>query len=1158
MKRRRQNTALSNRVSFRITREDDEPIYTQAKGGSYDEMWNEAKAQLRRTFEMLMQQRPRLFNSKGPGLFSEIPLYDSSAPDDDEWSDFQPAIGDEGFINSNAGGEFSYNNFLNSLLSEAPRRADMRDRHYRTEEQTQGWTRQMPRLVDAYLKFQHNGLPPEDELEGEQWRILLIDFEDYKRDPGIYSVREAETPNETLARFGLLGGSPEQPTVAFPFLLLETFRQIHRVCPRFSINQLSRVLTNIHGRFPTPSLEDQLRVAYDAYLAIQREVQLRVDRALGRDPVQHFVRNVCPPCLYQLENEAPLKPSILLAMDGNNSLKMVDTEKRSGRARLDTRHLNHPRWLDAATVDVFKDEVADSHRLLRAKTAAPTPDSGPTSACDGPEFNQDEVAWLDINEVEGLEECADTCVERWKAAGPDANKRMYSFFAISGIFLSVCRHGHVLVICDMRRSGELMKYPLAIVKELLDRYGKDIGLGYDIMCAFYKTLLRSPQLGSRVIACRLKGVVPAFHGHAHNRKCQVSWHPMYTEGVGLEDFEECERTFSESNHLAATTRLSTEFHRHQSILEHFDFHDVDKHMTSGNFIYQNYRQALERIATDGPLFLELCEQYGLSEDDCERLLQDETKHLTREVEESPELATRLDYVEMLQKLAKHKTSSDEAQAKYKDAMRSHRTSRKQETALQTRARTALERYKSTLEDLLDFENDNSYYKRWEPTDTEYQETVKAMRGRNYRQALDKLEKLVVQRLLELTKLNMSGVGYKQREKISQALRARAKAIQKALDAYNEAARTMDPPRQILDWKDILDMATVADFDLLKDTDLDLAHVPWAQPGPRECTRLYFGLKRAREEIARLNIEIPRLVSFMIDDHADHHHAVNRAREADDLDLAAELEYRMDVGSEINGHIAIRLVQTSELEGFTGTLLPGERTGRDPVLTDSAPLPSWASVVLGLTRNAGALSVQGPQTDLSHILSDLPDAAAPVEALLDYFERCSITFTFGLCETMQREEEHLCLRLQGEAEQRWLRLRGVKAADVDDLIRVRRVARADTCKRYYLMYGQADRQVWQLERRIRYNQRRIDDLLAKDGPKAARLTQMKKSNEDALETARKDQQWLCGIVDGLKTRVVKKKQGVRRRRQHKPSPEVAAAVMRKIAIIYPNDSNESVA
>jgi hypothetical protein len=32
---------------------------------------------------------------------------------------------------------------------------------------------------------------------------------------------------------------------------------------------------------------------------------------------------------------------------------------------------------------------------------------------------------------------------------------MFELFAVAGIFLVVCRHGHVVVMCDMIRSGEL-------------------------------------------------------------------------------------------------------------------------------------------------------------------------------------------------------------------------------------------------------------------------------------------------------------------------------------------------------------------------------------------------------------------------------------------------------------------------------------------------------------------------------------------------------------------------------------------------------------------------------------------------------------------------------------------------------------------------------
>ncbi|KAJ8092616.1 hypothetical protein PM082_006941 [Marasmius tenuissimus] len=997
-KRRRGHDALADTVNI-ITIDDDDDVVEEEHSGAGENYWSLAKAQLSSMWELLSYQRKELFNSAGHGTsFSDIPIYNTDAPDDDDWNDddFQIPVGEEGAMHSNAGGEFDYHNFLDTLLSEAPSRIDMRERHHRTERQNQSWERQLPRLVDAYLLHQSHGAPDpgdDDLCEGQPWTIARMDLYEYCYLEDIRHVHGSQTANETLAFYGYLGGSPDDPTIAFPFKFLETFRQIHRVCPRFSISGLSCTLTNTHGRFPMPHLEQQLRVAYDTYLSIKREVQLRVDNALGRDSHSHFVRNVCPPCTYQLENEVALTPTILMAMDGNNSLKLVDASKRYGRARLDTRRLRHPRWLDAKFVDEFQDEVANARRKGPNPTSKPI-NTGSGSTDGSPEPDDRRDTWLTDDELDDLAGIINPCVERWKAAGPEANKKMFSFFAISGIFLSVCRHGHVLVICDMRRSGELMKYPLAIVKALLDRYGKDLGLGYDIMCAFYRTLLRSEKLGNQVVAFRLKGVVPAFHGHAHNRRCQVSWHPMYTQGVGLEDFEECERTFSESNHLASTTRLASEFHRHQSLMEHFDFHDVDKHIASGNFIFQNYRQALLRIEADEPLFQDLCERQGISQEDCERFLQEEIEHFSKEHKEPPDVAMRLDYVELLQKLTKQKAASDDAYGGYQSAQRSKQVTAKQLQSLHTRSRTTLDRYRSTLEEVLDFENEHDFYRRWKPTDQEYIETLSAMRARNYRRALERLERLVVQRLLELTKLNMSGTGYKQREKITQALRARAKAIQKALDEYNETASAMNPPRPRLDWKDILEMVTLADFDLLKDTHLDLTNVAWAQPLNRESIRLYFGLKRAREEITRLNVEIRRLISFMIDNYADHVHAFEQAIEQGNDQLAMELSERMTVMNEIDGHIAIRLVQTSELKGFSGTLVPGRKKDRDPSITDSARLPGWATMVLGLTRTyppqqQGQYSTSAPTVNLSELAPEGNMEDADTEGLLDYFEGISI-------------------------------------------------------------------------------------------------------------------------------------------------------------------------
>ena len=129
-----------------------------------------------------------------------------------------------------------------------------------------------------------------------------------------------------------------------------------------------------------------------------------------------------------------------------------------------------------------------------------------------------------------------------------------------------------------------MKYPLACLQRLFDLYGSDLALGYDIACAFMPTLARS-SLGPRAAELRLRGVVPAFHGHSHKRSCQIHWHPMYIDSAGTEDWEECERTFKSSNELGGVTCLATPFHCEQQIDQHFTFHDLDKYAATGMFCH---------------------------------------------------------------------------------------------------------------------------------------------------------------------------------------------------------------------------------------------------------------------------------------------------------------------------------------------------------------------------------------------------------------------------------------------------------------------------------------------------------------------------------------------------------------------------------------------
>ncbi|KAG2075705.1 hypothetical protein BDR04DRAFT_1126179 [Suillus decipiens] len=99
------------------------------------------------------------------------------------------------------------------------------------------------------------------------------------------------------------------------------------------------------------------------------------------------------------------------------------------------------------------------------------------------------------------------------------------------------------------------KYPLVIMDALIDLYGQDIGVGYDVSCTFSKII--------------------AFHGYAHSHLCQVQHHPMYLISFGLEDLKTMEHIFSASNAVSCTIHYATKYHWTQALDLHFQQWDDD-------------------------------------------------------------------------------------------------------------------------------------------------------------------------------------------------------------------------------------------------------------------------------------------------------------------------------------------------------------------------------------------------------------------------------------------------------------------------------------------------------------------------------------------------------------------------------------------------------
>ena len=78
--------------------------------------------------------------------------------------------------------------------------------------------------------------------------------------------------------------------------------------------------------------------------------------------------------------------------------------------------------------------------------------------------------------------------------------------------------------------------------------------------------------------------------------------------------------------------------------------------------------------------------------------------------------------------------------------------------LETERRYTHEWYNTILYKVLELEEHMGITKRWTPTTPKYVETTHYISKRQYHQALNNLQRLVTQRLFELQRLNLSGVG----------------------------------------------------------------------------------------------------------------------------------------------------------------------------------------------------------------------------------------------------------------------------------------------------------------------------------------------------------------------------------------------------------------
>ncbi|KAF9041243.1 hypothetical protein BJ165DRAFT_1416052 [Panaeolus papilionaceus] len=704
--------------------------------------------------------------------------------------------------------------------------------------------------------------------------------------------------------------APEAPTVGFTIRTLELFRAASLRCPRLSIQAFTRTLCDLH-RSPYQSyISKQFSVAYDTYLDILGIVDERINTALGRDQKGWRLRHACVPCTYKLQGEPDLKFSMLLTMDGNDSLKRLarrdKTEEVEGGRELGENHERHDPRVVRGDYYLSREEVdrwgKGSVALIPQKTEVTDPNG---------------------------------CDDRWKNMANEKTARMWGIFDETGIFLVLCRHSHVLLVMDMVRSGEQSKYPLAAVERLLDAFGSDLAIGYDIGCKF-GTTLKNSALGPRAEELRTRFLVGNFHGHAHNRKCQLKNLAAYIDGTGLDPFEGCEPYFSLSNGLAPSTRSSSIFHRRQTIngfVKHTDSEDTYLslstillylyHLPLTTYILFSYKRALDIIAREGALFQQMHQQ-GLGKDTAlfQRWLTEESNYLTNLSREPEEETLKMEYYQKLQSFYKTQVLLTAAESQWISLTPSTINTTPDETRRnETKRRQLQERHRREMDMIhgLEVKLDIKPEDRWIPGDKEWEETQQLVYLRRYRAAVDRLEGLVVARLFELTKMNMSQTGYKMRQQIGKALKARSQAIRSAVEDYNAAAKSVG--RGVLTWDQVVQYTQLADFDLLSDTREDVRQRDWAKAGSRTLVDQFFKIKGARDEIKRLNIEIRRLTTYIRDEEAFLAHHVDTLSETQPL-LAHQIHLRL-ISLKLKNDVHItRMKGLLKLPGFSGTLDEG--------------------------------------------------------------------------------------------------------------------------------------------------------------------------------------------------------------------------------------------
>jgi hypothetical protein len=267
-------------------------------------------------------------------------------------------------------------------------------------------------------------------------------------------------------RAGFIATAPLVPTQAFAVETLDLYRALNKHNRRLGLQPFMKALREFHGITDLNESAYALSKAFDCYLNISRLVDTKVDEVLGRGGPDGRLTRACPACLYVLNDEPPLPYGFLCAGDGNMSLKRF---KKAGAT--DNAVFTSTYFVSRDEVQKFAD-VAQARQKGSKRGGKGTGAKQEGTQGDGDlqdaemetqettttnRFSNKESGEFPLEEdpfMETFGNIVSNCAERWKANSDDNKKTMWDCFDESGIFVLLCRHGHILLTCDIVQSGE--------------------------------------------------------------------------------------------------------------------------------------------------------------------------------------------------------------------------------------------------------------------------------------------------------------------------------------------------------------------------------------------------------------------------------------------------------------------------------------------------------------------------------------------------------------------------------------------------------------------------------------------------------------------------------------------------------------------------------